>query len=105
MLFSLTMFPIGHGSSLTKPVADVIDEIERAGLRYEVTGMDTIIEGDWSSVLPVVQRAEERMRERYGRVYMTLALDDRVGASNRLDGAVDAIESALGHSVPSRASS
>jgi uncharacterized protein (TIGR00106 family) len=99
MLFSLTMFPIGHGSSLTEPVADVIGEIERAGLRYQVTGMDTVIEGEWGDVLPVVQRAEERMRKRYGRVYMTLSIDDRVGASDRLQGAVADVEVALGHKV------
>ncbi len=99
MLFSLTMFPIGEGASLCRPVADVVDEIDRAGLHYQVTGMDTILEGDWDDVMPVIRRAEERMRSKYGRVYMTLAIDDRVGAHNRLHGAVVDVERQLARDV------
>lgn len=99
MLFSLTMFPVGHGPSLSKPVAEVVDEIDRSGLHYAVTGMDTIIEGTWEEVLPVIQRAEQRMRARYGRVYMTLSIDDRVGATDRLHGAVREVEQELAREV------
>jgi uncharacterized protein (TIGR00106 family) len=97
MLFSLTMFPIGEGKSLCRPVAEVVEEVDRAGLRYQLTGMDTIIEGEWDEVLPVIRRAEERMRSKYGRVYMTIAIDDRVGAKNRIHGAVADIERLLAH--------
>lgn len=100
MLFSLTMFPIADEGSLVRPVSDVVDEIDRAGLKYQVTGMDTVIEGDWETVMPVIQRAEERLRKRYDRVYMQLTLDDHVGASSRLRGAVADVERELGRSVP-----
>ena len=63
MLFSLSMFPIGSGDSLVDPVAEVIDEIDRAGLRYRVTGADTVIEGEWDEVVPVIRRAEQRCAE------------------------------------------
>jgi uncharacterized protein (TIGR00106 family) len=99
MLFSLTMFPVGAGQSLCGPVAEVIDEIDRSGLHYEVTGMDTIVEGEWDEVMPLVRRAEERMRERHGRVYMTLTVDDRWGAKNRLHGAIQDVERHLGRHV------
>jgi uncharacterized protein (TIGR00106 family) len=99
MLFGLTMFPIGEGQSVCRPVAEVIDEIARAGLPYEVTGMDTIVEGDWDRVMPVIHAAEERMRAQYGRVYMVLTVDDRPGATNRLRGAVEDVEQELGWSV------
>jgi uncharacterized protein (TIGR00106 family) len=93
------MFPIGEGKSLCRPVSEVIDEIDRAGLHYQVTGMDTIIEGEWDDVLPVIKRAEERMRSEYGRVYMTLAIDDRVGAKNRIHAAVADVERELARDV------
>jgi uncharacterized protein (TIGR00106 family) len=99
MLFSLTMFPIGEGESLCRPVAGVIDELDRAGLKYQVTGMDTILEGEWDEVMPVIRRAEERMRAQYGRVYMTLAIDDRTGARNRLHGAVADVERELSRDI------
>lgn len=67
MLFTLTMFPVGAGPSIRKPVAEVVDEIDRAGLHYDVSAADTVIEGTWEEVMPVVQRAEQRMRQRHGR--------------------------------------
>ncbi|MFW6078133.1 MAG: thiamine-binding protein, partial [Gemmatimonadota bacterium] len=39
------MFPIGKDDSLLEPIAEVIDEIDRSGLDYTVTGADTVIEG------------------------------------------------------------
>lgn len=100
MLFSLTMFPIADAASLARPVADVVDEIDRAGLPYQVTGMDTVIEGEWDAVMPVIRRAEERLRRRYDRVYMQLTLDDHADASLRLRGSVADLERELGRGVP-----
>lgn len=99
MLFSLSMFPIGDGLSLAKPVAEVIDEIDQAGLHYDVTGMNTVIEGEWKDVMPVIERAEKRLREHHDRVFMVLTIDDHVGAENRLHGAVEDVERQLGRLV------
>jgi len=99
MLFSLAMFPVGGGDSLVEPVSEVIDEIDRSGLAYEVTGMDTVIEGDWDDVMPVIKRAEQRLREKHDRVYMLLAVDDHKGASNRLNQSVRDVEKRLGKPV------
>lgn len=99
MLFSLSMFPVGSGDSLAEPVADVVDEIDRAGLRYKLTGADTVIEGEWDEVMPVIRRAEERLRERHDRVFMVLTVDDHAGANDRLTGAVEDVENKLGRSV------
>jgi uncharacterized protein (TIGR00106 family) len=96
MLFSVSMFPIGDGPSVCKPVAHVIDEIDRAGLHYEVSGMDTVIEGEWDQVMPVLQRAERRLRDDHERVFMLLALDDHVGVENRLHESVREVERELG---------
>src|SRR5690554_1758737 len=99
MLFSLAMFPVGGGDSLVEPVSEVIEEIDRAGLPYEVTGMDTVIEGEWDEVVPVIRRAEQRLREKHDRVYMLLAVDDHKGASDRLTRAVRDVEKRLGKPV------
>ncbi|MDE3152139.1 MAG: MTH1187 family thiamine-binding protein [Gemmatimonadota bacterium] len=99
MIFSLTMFPVGAGASLHAPVADVIETLDRADLHYEVSAADTVIEGDWDAVMPAIREAEERMRARHGRVFMLLTVDDRVGAENRLHGAVDEVEHAVHHAV------
>ncbi|SRR5450759_2798873 len=95
MLFTITMFPVGDGVSLRKPVASVIDEIDQAGLHYEVSAGNTVIEGEWDAVLPVIHAAEQRLRAEHERVYMLLTLDDHVGAENRLHGSVDEVEAEL----------
>ena len=99
MLFSVSMFPVGAGDSLVKPVAEVVDEIDRAGLHYELTGMDTVVEGDWDTVLPVIKRAEERLRRNNDRVFLQLTVDDHAGAENRLHQAVGDVERELGRSI------
>lgn len=96
MIFSLSMFPIGSSDSLLDPVTTVIDEIDDAGLDYEVTGADTVIEGEWDEVMPVIQRAHERLREDHDRVYLVMTIDDREGAKGRLQGAVEDVERELG---------
>jgi uncharacterized protein (TIGR00106 family) len=100
MLFGVTMFPIGDGVSLRRPVADVIDEIDRAKLPYEVTGMNTVIEGDWEKVLPVIRRAEERLQREHGRVFMVLTMDDHPGVSNRLRDSAAEVEREIGRPIP-----
>jgi uncharacterized protein (TIGR00106 family) len=98
MLFSISMFPIGGGESILDPVATVVEEIDRSGLPYQVTAMDTVIEGEWDDVLPVLQRAHQRLRQQHERVFMTLSMDDHQGARERLRGAVAEVEARLSDS-------
>lgn len=95
MLFTVAMFPVGDGVSLRKPVASVIDEIDRAGLHYDVSAANTVIEGEWDAVVPVIRKAEERLRAEHERVFMLLTLDDHVGVENRLHESVDDVEAEL----------
>jgi uncharacterized protein YqgV (UPF0045/DUF77 family) len=101
-LFNLTMFPVGAGDALVEPVADVIDEISRAGLSYEVNGAATVIEGDWDRVVPVIHRAFARLRGYNNRVFLALTVDDHAGVRDRIHEAVTDIERALHHSIPHR---
>lgn len=98
MLFSVSMFPIGGTDSLVDPISAVVEEIDRAGLDYEVTGMDTVIEGEFDEVLPVVQRAHEMLRESYPRVFTLLAVDDHGGETGRMRAAVRDVEERVGRS-------
>ncbi len=100
MLFAVTMFPVGDGDSLRRPVAEVIDEIDRAGLQYEVTGMDTVIEGDWDQVVPVIRDAERRLRKEHGRVFMLLTMDDNSCETSRLRRSAAEVEQELGRHIP-----
>lgn len=98
MLFSVTMVPIGGSDSLAEPVSEVVRVIDDAGLDYQLTGMDTVIEGEWDEVIPVIRRAQERLREDYPRVYTTVAIDDHEASVDRMKKAVEDVEKRVGRS-------
>jgi uncharacterized protein YqgV (UPF0045/DUF77 family) len=62
--------------------------------------MDTVIEGDWDTVMPVIRRAYERMVAAYDRVHVMIVMDEHKGQECRLDGAVEDVARELGHPVP-----
>jgi len=99
MLFSVSMFPIGSGDDLSHAVAGVIDEFDQAGLPYEVSAMDTVIEGDWDDVMPVIRSAYRRLADTNDRVYLTIVVDEHKNGKSRLTGAVKDVESQLGRAV------
>jgi uncharacterized protein (TIGR00106 family) len=100
MLFSVSMFPIGSSDDLSQPVAEVVDEISKAHLPYRVSAMDTVIEGEWDTVMPVLRKAYRRMAATHDRVYVTITMDEHRGGTARLDGAVEDVSRQLGHPVP-----
>jgi uncharacterized protein (TIGR00106 family) len=99
MLFSVSMFPIGAGRSVLHPVSEVVDEIDKAGLPYEVNGMSTVIEGDLDAVLPVLARAERRLRAEHERVFTVLTIDDNADATDRLATSPREVEQELGRAI------
>lgn len=100
MLFQVTMFPTdSRGTSISKDVSKVIDIFDRSGLPYRLSAMSTLIEGDWQKVMKVINRARLMLRRNHSRVYISIAVDDRKGAKNRLTGKVRSIEKHLGREV------
>lgn len=99
MLVGVTMYPLGMQGSLAHPVAQVIEEIEAAGLPHQVTALETVVEGDWDEVMPVLRRAWRRVLEEHPRVFMELRVDEHLGVQNRLAGAVKDVDRELGHAV------
>lgn len=101
MLFQLTMFPSGgnRGESVSADVAGVIDLIDKSGLPYKVGPMSTTIEGEWDEVIDLINSARKQLRNSHDRLYISITVDDRKDATNRLTGKVASIESALGRKV------
>lgn len=99
MLFDISMFPIGSGDNLSRPVAEVVDKIDQADIDFQVSAMSTIVEGDWDEVMPVVRKAYERMAAAHDRAYLTITVDEHKKGSARLRGAVEDIDRELGRTV------
>lgn len=99
MLAFLTVAPAGTGESMSEIVAEVLDLIDRSGLAYKTGPMGTTIEGDWDPVMDLVKRCHFLVRERAARVSTFIKIDDRVGATGRLEGKTDALEARLGRKL------
>ncbi|KPJ52893.1 hypothetical protein AMJ39_06560 [candidate division TA06 bacterium DG_24] len=92
MVVSFSIIPLDKGVSLGKYVARVTELVEESGLDHRLTPMSTIVEGDWDEVFDLIRRCHERMREDSVRVVTTIKVDDREGATGRLDGKIQSVE-------------
>ncbi|MEW5797263.1 MAG: MTH1187 family thiamine-binding protein [Candidatus Zixiibacteriota bacterium] len=102
MLFQLTMFPTtksGRTASSSAAVAKVIDIIDRSGLSYRLGPMSTTIEGEWEPVMKIINKARLTLRRESPRLYISITIDDRVGAKKRITGKIESVEKRLGRKV------
>ena len=103
MLAHVAIFPTDKGASVSAHVAEIVKMIADSGLDYRVTSMGTQIEGDAEAVFDLIKRCHLAMRAVSQRVYTTIAIDDRAGATGRLSGKIKSLEARLGRSLPDEA--
>jgi len=61
--------------------------------------MSTVLEGEWDEVMPVINQCRLKLRENNNRVYMVLTMDDRAGATGRINGKIESIEKKLNRKI------
>ncbi|MBE3587571.1 MAG: MTH1187 family thiamine-binding protein [Thermoanaerobacteraceae bacterium] len=94
----VTVIPIGTGSaSLSAHVARCVQVLHDAReVKYQLTPMGTIIEGELDRILPLVRRMHEVPFEQgTGRVVTTIRIDDRRDKTLTMAGKVSAVEEKL----------
>ncbi|MHB0915713.1 MAG: MTH1187 family thiamine-binding protein [Thermoleophilia bacterium] len=84
-----SVIPITDGS-LRRYVQVALDEVGKAGLRYEIGAMGTTVEGELDQVLAAVAAAHRAVRAAgAGRVVTSVRIDDRdtgVTIAGKLEG-------------------
>jgi uncharacterized protein (TIGR00106 family) len=96
VLIHFSIFPTDKGTSVSPYVAESIRIISESGLKYKLGPMSTAIEGEtWGEVMGVVERCFRELQKDSERIYMTLQMDYRVGAVNRLEGKIRSVEEKL----------
>jgi len=95
MLAEFAIFPISSGESASGAVAEILDIIDRSGLPYRLTPMATIVEGEWDEVMALIQQCHRACRAKHRRVYTRIHIDDREGATGRLEGKIASVEKKL----------
>ncbi len=99
MLAFVTIAPSDKGPSLSAYVSRILDLIDKSGLPYKTGPMGTTIEGDWDEVMHLIKECHFLARESSERVSTFIKIDDRVGASGRLEGKTASLEARLGRKL------
>ncbi|WP_300670969.1 MTH1187 family thiamine-binding protein [Desulfoluna sp.] len=99
MLASFTILPFGVGEELKEHIAAVVELIAASGLDYRLGAMQTTIEGDQAEVMALIMGCHNLMMKRAPRVLTSITLDDRKGATGRLQGKITDVEDVLGRKV------
>ncbi len=84
------------GTSASEYVAEAIRVAERSGLKYQVTAMGTLLEGDLDAVLRVARDMHEApFAKGIQRVYSVFKLDDRRDEESTIESKLRSVEEKL----------
>jgi uncharacterized protein (TIGR00106 family) len=99
MLATFSVLPVGVGEALSEHVARIVDIIDTSGLDYRLGAMETTVEGGEDEVMELIMRCHRAGRKAAPRVFTSITIDDREGATGRLTGKIDDVERILGRAV------
>lgn len=94
-LLEMSIVPLGLGESVSQSVARCIELVERSGLDYELHAMGTIVEGELTEVLSLMQQCMEEVARDADRVTCTAKVDLRKGAQGRIKSKVASVKKKL----------
>ncbi len=91
----VTVVPMGTGTpSLSAYVAEVLKLVKESGIKYQLTPMGTILEGDLDEIFALVRRMHEvPFSDEIKRVVTTLKIDDRRDKPLTMESKVEAVTS------------
>jgi uncharacterized protein (TIGR00106 family) len=96
MLASFAVVPMGPYDGVKNLVAEALAIVDASGLPYKLGAMHTTIEGDPEQVMDVILRCHRRLLELSPRVLTSITIDERKGATGRIEGKVRDVEEVLG---------
>jgi len=99
MLAELSIVPLGRGEHLSAAIAEVLDVVDRSGIRYKFTPSGTCLEGEWDEVMDVVRRCHARARQGSRHVMTTIRIEDEEGETDKLTRNITSVEEKLGRQL------
>jgi uncharacterized protein (TIGR00106 family) len=91
------VIPIGTKTpSVSKYVAEALKVLEKEGIKYELTSMGTIVEGDLDKILDLVKKMHETVFDKeVQRVVTIIKIDDRRDKPLSMEGKVKSVRDKL----------
>jgi uncharacterized protein (TIGR00106 family) len=94
MLFELSVIPTGE-VHLSGVIAEVLKKIDSSGVPYQFTPCGTCLEGEWDTVMPLLNECHRIARTRSPHVITTIRIDDD-GETNKLSRNLRSVEEKAG---------
>ena len=97
-IMEISIIPLGTGvTSVSQYVASAVRALEgEAGVKYELTAMGTIVEGDLDRLLGLARRMHQAVLDAgVMRVVTTIKIDDRRDKASSIDSKVKAVKRRL----------
>ena len=99
-LVEVSIIPLGTGTnSVSQYIARAVGVLQgEKDIKYELTAMGTIIEGDLDHLLTLVRKMHEAVFDAgITRVLTTIKIDDRRDKGSSMSSKVESLEKELGH--------
>jgi uncharacterized protein (TIGR00106 family) len=102
-MIDISVVPVGTaGPSVSDYVAGAVRILQKEkGIKYELTAMNTIIEGDLDKLMALAQRMHRSAFDAGAkRVVTTIRIDERRDKALTIEGKIKAVKDKLGGNVP-----
>lgn len=98
VIVEFSIIPVGEGTSVSKIIAPAIRELEKLGVKHELTPMCTVFEADsLEEALRIVGAAHEAVfKQGVKRVITLVKIDDRRDVERRMEDKVESLKKAVG---------
>ncbi|HOI77143.1 MAG TPA: MTH1187 family thiamine-binding protein [Methanofastidiosum sp.] len=93
MIAEISFVPIGVGTSLSRYIAVVIKNIEKSGLKYQLTPMGTIVEGEWNEISKLIDYSHDLIFEMgIERIITNIKIDYRLDKKSSMQDKLDSVK-------------
>jgi len=97
-MIDISVVPVGTAKpSVSEYVAGAVRILKESGVKYRLTPMNTIIEGDLEKLLALARRMHRSAFDAGARrVVTTIRIDERIDKPLTMEGKIKAVEEKLG---------
>lgn len=96
VICDLVLVTYDIGPSLSPFVAKVVAEIKKdTKIKHQLTPMGSVLEGNWSDVMNLINTLFVKFAPDYERLGLTLKVDYRASKKDRISGKVKSVEEKL----------
>ncbi len=92
----ISVTPLGVGTSVSRYVAGCLQIVRESGIKYQLTPMGTILEGDITEILALIAKMHESpFAAGAVRVSTLIKIDDRRDKEHTMAGKVESVQRKL----------